>query len=116
MNKMNLYPKWAKPILVLAMGLITAILLSGCSAASGQPDSGGFTGDIQPLLYLSVLVLNPILWRCIPRKLRLIDCADDSHHQACDPAANDEADEEANSHESQDGRPPAGVNGAEGTV
>ncbi|MEK4851937.1 membrane protein insertase YidC [Paenibacillus sp. FSL H7-0756] len=34
MNNMNLYPQWAKPILVLAMGLIPAIVLSGCSAAS----------------------------------------------------------------------------------
>ncbi|WP_341347732.1 hypothetical protein [Paenibacillus sp. FSL H3-0469] len=34
MNKMKLYPKWAKPILVLAIGLIPAIVLSGCSAAS----------------------------------------------------------------------------------
>ncbi|WP_405113412.1 membrane protein insertase YidC [Paenibacillus sp. FSL K6-1217] len=34
MNNMNLYPQWAKPILVLAMGLIPALVLSGCSAAS----------------------------------------------------------------------------------
>lgn len=34
MKQIKLFQKWAKPILVLMMGLIPAIVLSGCTAAS----------------------------------------------------------------------------------
>lgn len=60
--------------------------------------------------YLSIFDLDQILRECISRKLRIIDRADDFHHQTRDHAAHDESNQETNGHERKDGRPPAGVN------